>query len=248
VSAVAALYDIHGNLPALEAVLAEVPEDAAVVIGGDFVGGPWPRQTVARLRGLDDRALWLHGNADREVAAEVQVGMSETARRSLQWSAEQLDDEDKDFIRGLPLTVSLEVDGLGATLFCHGSPRSDEEIITSVTSDERLRRIVRDVDEKVVVCGHTHQQFDRVLDGRRVVNAGSIGMPYEGEVAAYWALLGPDVELRRTAYDVAAMLDAMADTAYPEQQYLRDVLRDDIPVPQEVAEFFEQRALELERA
>jgi predicted phosphodiesterase len=244
---VAALYDIHGNLPALEAVLAEVPAGAVIVVGGDFVGGPWPRETMDRLRELGDRAHWLRGNADREAAADVQVGMSEEARRSLEWSAEQLCAEQRELIRSLPDDLVLEVEGLGPTLFCHGSPRSDEEIITAVSSEERLREILAGVEQQTVVCGHTHHQFDRTVDGIRVVNAGSVGMPYEGEQGAYWALLGPDADFRRTDYDVEAMLVAMAATDYPEKENLTEILRDDIPTAAWVADYFERQALEAVR-
>ena len=243
---VAALYDIHGNLPALEAVLAEVPEDAVIVVGGDFVGGPWPRQTLERVRDLGDRALWLRGNADREAAADVRVGMSDEARRSLEWSAKELTEEQRRFIRALPEDQVVEVDGLGPTLFCHGSPRSDEEIITAVTSEERLRAILAGVTAPTVVCGHTHHQFDRLVDETRVVNAGSVGMPYEGRPGAYWALLGPAVEFRRTAYDVDAMLDSMGKTDYPDAENHREILRDDIPTADWVAEYFERQALAQE--
>jgi predicted phosphodiesterase len=243
---VAGLYDIHGNLPALEAVLGEVPDEALIVIGGDFVGGPWPRETMDRLRELGDRCRWLRGNADREAAADVQVGMSEEARRSLEWSAKQLRPEQRSFIRSLPNDVVLDVDGLGPTLFCHGSPRSDEEIITAVTSDSRLAEILAGVEQQTVVCGHTHHQFDRTVDRRRVVNAGSVGMAYEGEQGAYWALLGPEVELRRTKFDVDGMLAAMAETNYPEAANLTEILRDDIPTAAWVADYFERQALAQE--
>jgi putative phosphoesterase len=244
---VAALYDIHGNLPALDAVLAEIPRAATVVVGGDFVGGPWPRETMDRLRELGDRVLWLRGNADREVAADVVVGMSEEARRSLEWSAGQLRPEQREFIRSLAGDLVVEIAGLGAVLFCHGSPRSDEEIITAVTSDDRLGELVAGVAEAVVVCGHTHHQFDRTVEGTRVVNAGSVGMPYEGRAGAYWALLGPHVDFRRTDYDVDAMLRAMAQTDYPEADNLTEILRDDIPTAAWVADYFERQALETMR-
>jgi predicted phosphodiesterase len=243
---VAALNDIHANLPALETVLTEVPEDALIVLGGDIVGGPWPRETVERLQQLGDRAVWLRGNADREAAAEVQVGMSEEARRSLAWTAKQLIPQQREFLGALPLSLMVEVDGLGSTLFCHGSPRSDEEIITAVTSEDRLRRILDGVDQQTVVCGHTHHQFDRRVGRWRVVNAGSVGMPYEGRPGAYWTLLGPDVELRRTEYDVEAMLDEMHGTDYPEAENLTEILLTDIPTAEWVARYFEGQALEKE--
>ncbi len=113
---------------------------------------------------------------------------------------------------GFAAGVVFDVDGLGLTLFCHGSPRSDTEIITTATTDERLRGILGGVEQRTVVGGHTHRQFDRRVDGWRVVNAGSVGMPYEGRPGAYcWALLGPGVELRRTAYDVDRAVVALRE-------------------------------------
>jgi predicted phosphodiesterase len=234
---VAALYDIHGNLPALEAVLAEVPEDAMVVVGGDTAAGPMPAETLAALRALGHRACFIRGNADRELAE----GSTE---HHAPWIREQLAEEEVELLGMLDPAVVLDVDGLGPTLFCHGSPRSDEESITTVTSDDRLRRVLADVTQATIVCGHTHRQFDRRLDGWRVVNAGSVGLPWEGLQGAFWALLGPEVELRRAEYDVDAVLDAAAAAGYPGADDLAEGLRDEIPEPDEVARYFEELALE----
>jgi predicted phosphodiesterase len=145
-----------------------------------------------------------------------------------------------------PPTLTLEVDGLGETLFCHGTPRSDLEAITAITSDERLREILSEVAAETVVCGHTHHQFDRRIDGIRVVNAGSIGMPYEGRPGAYWALLGPEVELRRTEYDVQAAAEAIRATSYPDPEEKIELLMNP-HTAEEAAEVLEQRALEEAR-
>jgi diadenosine tetraphosphatase ApaH/serine/threonine PP2A family protein phosphatase len=96
--------------------------------------------------------------------------------------------------------VELDVEGLGRVLFCHGSPRSDEEMLLRTASEDRLTEILDGVDADVVVCGHTHMQFDRVVGEKRVVNAGSVGLPY-GAAGAHWVELGPDVRHRRTPYD-----------------------------------------------
>src|SRR5204862_4096850 len=130
------------------------------------------------------------------------------------WAAAQLSPPDRDFLASFEETVRVDVDGLGRVLFCHGSPRSDEEIISQATPVERMRELLEGVDAEVVVCGHTHMQLDRVVDGVRVVNAGSVGMPY-GEPGAYWALLGPDVELRRTAYDLDAAAARIRASGWP---------------------------------
>jgi diadenosine tetraphosphatase ApaH/serine/threonine PP2A family protein phosphatase len=130
---------------------------------------------------------------------------------------EQLTDEQLAFLRSWPHPRTLEVEGLGAVLFCHGSPRSDEEILTAITPPKRLDPMLDGVREEVIVCGHTHIQFDRRLGDRRLVNAGSVGMPWEGEAGlACWALLGPNVGLRRTRYDVEAAAEAMRATGYPD--------------------------------
>src|SRR5919202_6685662 len=233
---VAALYDVHGNLTALEAVLRDVPDDCMVLVGGDFVSGPQPRETLTALRSLGHRACFIRGNADREVVEGV-------PEHSAPWVRERLDPDALEFIDSLDHRLVLNVDGLGPTLFCHGSPRRDDEMITAVTSPERLRELLDGVAERTIVCGHTHHQFDRRAEEQRVVNAGSVGMAYEGRPGAFWALFGPDVELRSTAYDVDAGLAVAEDVGYPDVDSLREWLRDEIPTAAEVAEFFEQQAL-----
>ena len=235
---VAALYDVHGNLPALEAVLAEVPVDAAIVSGGDVFAGPMPKETLARLRGLGERVTFVRGNADRDLGP-----YDERWRERYEWLMAQLSPAEHALAEAWPETVTLEVDGLGPTLFCHGTPRSDLEAITAITSDDRLRGLLSGVEERTVVCGHTHHQFDRRVDATRVVNAGSVGMPYEGRPGAYWALLGPDVEFRRTEYDLDAAADAIRATTYPDPEEKIELLNTPHPAD-EAAEVLEQRALE----
>jgi putative phosphoesterase len=187
---VAALYDIHGNLPALDAVLAEVDADA-ILVGGDMVLGPSPSETLERLRSLDADVRFIRGNADREVFEEKQ-GLAPP--ELMEFARQRLTPEQLDFLRSLPLTVSI-----GPVLFCHATPRNDEEIFTAISPDERWREALAGVDAEVVVCGHTHVQFERRIGDIRLVNAGSVGMPYEHAPGAYWAVLdGADVELRRT--------------------------------------------------
>jgi putative phosphoesterase len=201
---VAALYDVHGNLPALDAVLAEVEQEGvdAIVLGGDCIHGPQPVQTLRRLQALGGRAIWISGNTDRLIAGD-------DAGDSLhRWVATALGDESVAFLEELPLTRRLEVDGLGDTLFCHATPRSDEELVTPLTPDERLAEILEGVEADAVVVGHTHMQQDRVVAGIRWINAGSVGLPYEDDIKAFWALLGPKVELRRTPFDVEAAIGA----------------------------------------
>ncbi|MBV8940296.1 MAG: metallophosphoesterase family protein, partial [Solirubrobacterales bacterium] len=159
---VASLYDIHGNLPALEAVLADVGRSRVdkVVVGGDVASGPLPAQTVEALLALGDRAWFVRGNADREVVEAYDAGRvdaaaeSEPARRAAVFAAAALSRDQRDFLAGFSDTVTVNLEGLGETLFCHGSPRDDDEIITAATPPQRLRRILTGVRQRVVVCGH----------------------------------------------------------------------------------------------
>jgi predicted phosphodiesterase len=246
---IAALYDIHGNLPALDAVLSEVevigPD--AIVIGGDVATGGMPAETIERLRGLDERARFVMGNADRELVEAFDAGtrvedVEDEFMRLTAWGASRLDRAQRDFLASFAPVVSLEADAVGPALFCHGSPRSDTELITALTPPERLDAMLAGVSEPVVVCGHTHHQFELAAGGRRVVNAGAVGMPYQGAAAAFWLLLGPDVELRRTDYDVDGALETMRAAGGPGiDEALRESLIDPIEAAT-VARFFEDRA------
>jgi predicted phosphodiesterase len=234
---VAALYDVHANLPALEAVLAEIDADA-ILVGGDAVLGPMPKQTLALLGERD--ATFIRGNCDRAVAAGL---TDDPWADRIAWVREQLDDEELDFLRNLPHPLSLEVDGLGPVLFCHGSPRSDEEILTAITPPKRLDPILDGVQEDVVVCGHTHAQFDRLVGDRRLVNAGSVGMAYEGEPGiAAWAHLGPTLELRRTPYDVEKAARLVRQTGLPKADEFAEESLLHPPSAEEVTAHFEALA------
>jgi putative phosphoesterase len=212
---VGALYDVHGNLPALEAALEDVDEAGVDLLlsGGDLLLGPQPSECLELLR--ERGAAFIRGNCDRTVASGA--GEEDLWLDRIRWTAGRLSDEQLEFVRGWPETASIDVDGLGPVLFCHGSPRSDEEILTAITPPKRLDPILDGVLESVVVCGHTHVQFDRMLGDRRLVNAGSVGLPYQGEAGiAPWALLGLGVELRRSRYDIQLEIDALETTGYPD--------------------------------
>ena len=200
---VAAIADLHGNLPALEAVLAEVEreEPDLIVVCGDVASGPMPAETIDLLRTLP-RTRFVRGNADRGLIEEFDGSPpSEMPGPFAEWCAAQIDREQRDFLASFEPTVSVDgVDGLGRVLFCHATPRNDTDVMTLETPLDRMRLHLGNVDADVVVCGHTHMQFDRAVDMVRVVNAGSVGMPY-GKPGAYWAMLGPGLRLRRTDYD-----------------------------------------------
>jgi len=244
----AALYDIHGMADALEAVLAELEDEHldVVVIGGDAVGGPQPAETLARLRNLGDRARWIRGNGDRALGPDGAgaVSAGEESSAVLEFTRGSLTAEDCIFLSELPEKTTLEIDGLGPVLFCHGTPLSDLEIVTTATPDEHLARALAGVEEQVVVAGHTHMQFDRQVDGQRWINAGSVGMPYEGEVAAFWAFLGPDVELRRTPFDTERAASAILASGWPgAAEFVRENIREAVS-PDEVIPLFEQIAVD----
>jgi predicted phosphodiesterase len=198
---VVALADVHGNAPALEAVLADVEREHPdlIVFCGDLTWGPLPEETLALVDGLEAR--FVRGNAERTLISlfgEVADDASERQR----FLAERHDATARGFVSRFEEAVVLDVDGLGRTRFCHGSPRSDEELVTEATPVERVRAFLAGVEEQAVVTAHTHVGYERVVDGVRLSNPGSVGLPYEGRPGAYWALLGPGVEHRRTEYDL----------------------------------------------
>ena len=223
---VAALYDIHGNLPALEATLREVRAAGVdtVVVGGDVLPGPMPRETLACLAALDVPVQFIHGNGDRVVAAFLSGGeiseVTEAFRDSIAWTADQLDATQRAALATWPPTCQMDVAGVGPTFFCHATPRNDVECFTRTTPAEHLEPIFSAVEAQVVVCGHTHMQFDRRLTRHRVVNAGSVGMPFSGPQGAYWLLLADGLHLRRTDYDVETAAARLRETPFPHVEEL----------------------------
>jgi len=246
---VAVLYDIHGNWPAFDAVLGDVERVGVdrIVIGGDVVPGPLPVETLERLRTLGDRAVLVRGNGDRWVVEAFDAlaagGGYQSARRPwATWTADAIERRDRDLLASFVDRVVLDIDGFGPTLFCHGSPRDDEEPLTSLTSERRWRAALQGVDQPVVVCGHTHMQFDRQLGPWRVLNAGAVGLPYEGRAGAYWLLLGPGVEHRRTDYDLDRALAAMRAAGNPDVDRLLSESLTSPVNPREMAERLERQA------
>ncbi len=239
---VAALYDVHGNLPALEAVLADprLADAHVIVSGGDLVMGPYPAECLDLLEREGGRARFLKGNGDREACELHEGGELGAAAR---WCRERLGPERVERVDAWRATVELEVTGLGAVLLCHATPASDLPILTRATPDEDAARELGDVAADVVVCGHTHVQYDRHVGRLRLVNAGSVGMPYEGSPDARWALLGPDgVELLSTPYAAVAALDALTRTGFPlVEQWLAPVLLGQVTAAEATAEFERRR-------
>jgi putative phosphoesterase len=243
VARIAVLADVHSNADALEAVLMEaLAETATIVVAGDVVSGPFPALTVDLLMSLEG-ARFVLGNADREVIAAFDEGRPFDAAetnpaRMTSWDAERITREQRDFLASFESTV----EPVPGVLVCHGTPRSDEEIVTRATPDDVLREVLADVGQRLVVGGHTHVQYDRTVDGTRFVNAGSVGLPYEGRPGAYWLLLDDDgVEHRRTEYDVERTAAAIRASDYWNADSLAQTLLEP-PTGEDAEAFFEQAA------
>jgi putative phosphoesterase len=249
---IAALYDIHGNLPALNALLAELKEAQPdlIVVGGDIVSGPMPAQTLERLSQLGDQVRAIRGNGDRETVMAfdgqpLSPDMPEEVREVTRWTAEQLTRSQRDFLAALPEQLQLRVEGLGRIMFCHATARSDEEIFTPITPEERLGVIFSRVEQEIVVCGHTHIQFERRVGNMRILNAGSVGMPYADRPGAYWLLLGPEgYEFRRTTYDGEAAAQQVRASGYPQAREFAEENVLKVPTAAEATEIFERMAEE----
>lgn len=249
---IAALYDIHGNLPALNAVLEELKEvqPDRIVVGGDIVPGPLPGQTLERLFQLGDQVRTIRGNGDREVAMtfdgqSLSLRHSEQVWASIEWVAKQLTRSQRDFLAQLPEQITVHIEGLGDILFCHATPRNDEEIFTPITPKERLNSIFAGVEQQIVVCGHTHIQFERRAGKVNILNAGSVGMPFQGRPGAYWLLISQQgYEFRRTDYDLEAAAQEIRASGNPQAQAFAEENVLKTPTAAEVIELFEGMAKE----
>ena len=220
---VAALYDIHGNLPALEAVVQEIRQARVdhVVVGGDVIPGPMALESLDYLHKLDIPIEFIRGNCEMAVldhlAGTDSSPLPEQAREAIHWTARQLPPDFQRLLAGWPRTLRMKVPELGEVMFCHATPRSESECFTRLTPEARLLPVFGELGASLVVCGHTHMQFDRMVGQVRVVNAGSVGMPF-GQAGAYWLLLGPDVQLRHTHYDLEGAARRIRGMSYPQAQ------------------------------
>ena len=241
---VAVLSDVHANTVALAAVLAEVEQEAhdVYVFGGDLTWGPLPEETCALLRDVEDRALFIRGNGERtlsEMAPRFATGDTDGLSERERWMFDQHSPATLAFLETFVPTAVVEIAGLGPVRFCHGSPRSDEELITFRTPAARLEAATAGVDERILVTAHTHLQFDRTVGDLRSINAGSVGMAYEASPGgAYWAVLGPDVELRRTSFDADEAARRYRATDDPLAEAMADYLFN-APGREEVADHAE---------
>jgi len=245
---VAALYDIHGNLPALEAVLSEVrvANVDLIVAGGDVFLGPMPRETLACLLDCGISVEFIVGNCEvavlEQMAGREPVKVPEQYRPPIRWSARELSVHDQAMILEWPKSLRFEIRGVGSALFCHATPRNEDECFTRLTPEDRLLPIFDPAEADLVVCGHTHMQFDRMIGTTRVINAGSVGMPF-GEPGADWAILGPSVELRHTPYDLQDAAQRVRATKYPEAEQFASNHILEPPSEQQMLEVFSKAEL-----
>ena len=219
---VAVISDIHGNFPALQAVLRQIEATAVeqIVVSGDVAAGPMPQETLELLQNLPFPAIFIRGNADREIASALAKAAPDPdlpahVQEIIRWTATQIPAHQLQFLGSFVTNTTLTIDGLGEVLFCHATADSDTEIFTAITPGARVRQIFANVTADLVVCGHTHMQFDRTVGNLRLVNAGSVGMPY-GLPGAYWALLWPEVHLKCTHYDFQTAARLIRSTDYPQ--------------------------------
>jgi predicted phosphodiesterase len=212
---------VHGNAVALEAVLQVLEQEMLdlLVFGGDLTWGPLPEATMELATSLRIPTLFVRGNAERAL-----LEGSESPTERDRWLLDRHGESERAFLATFVEQASVDIAGLGPVCFCHGSPRGDEELVTPETPEERIREMTASISERVLVTAHTHLQFDREVAGIRSVNPGSVGMPYEGRPGAFWALLGPDVDLRSTDYSVEQAVGRYRSSGDPLAEQMIELL------------------------
>jgi predicted phosphodiesterase len=250
---VAVLNDVHANLPALEAALEEVRQAHVdlIVFGGDVIPGPMVRESLSRVLHLDTPTQFIHGNGELAALAQIEAPdpsavtywgttggapLPEPFRDVIRWTARKVQPDYTRVLASWPRTVRVEVQGLGSVLFCHATPHSETDAFTRLTPEDVLLPVFEGLGVSLVVCGHTHMQFDRMIGSTRVVNSGSVGMPF-GRTGADWLLLGPGVELRNTSYDLTDAAEQIRATDYPQAESLANSLRQPPSEEQILAQF-----------
>jgi predicted phosphodiesterase len=244
---VAVLADVHGNAVALAAVsedLVDIEPDLLVFLG-DLTWGPLPEETWRLVQTLCEsfsgRTLFVRGNAERALL-ELRHRKRKPRTERERWMLAAHAASTLDALETFAESGSVEIGGLGRARFCHGSPRSDEELITPATPTARMQELLAGVSERILVTAHTHIQFDRSTDLVRSVNPGSIGSPYQGDSGAFWAILGPNVSLQRTEYDLELAIRRYRETSDPLAEAMVEILLDP---PQQAAVIAHAEALEF---
>ena len=218
---VAAIYDIHGNLPALESVLDEINSISVdrIVVGGDILPGPFPVETIELLRSVRIPIDFISGNGEREtleLLAGKESRLPQSVQDAMTWNGRQLNTQQQEFVGNFPETLRLTLPQVGEVLFCHASPRNDNDIFTKNTPDKNIASLFLD-SPQMVVCGHTHMQFDRRVGNVRVINAGSVGMAF-GSNDAQWLLIGNDFQFKSTEYDIVLAGERIRSSDYPDSE------------------------------
>lgn len=247
----AVLSDIHGNLLALKAVLADVRSqgspDAYWVLGDLSAFCPWPSDTLARLRALPDADL-LCGNTDRYLitgrrpAAPVESRldwerMPETLRvrdATFRWAVEHMSYNDYEFLRDLPTQLQRDVPGYGEILAVHATPEDDETNLYPDTPQDQLQVYTSQVDARLILFGHTHRPMDRPVGSVRLVNSGSVGIPLDGDPRPAYALLDFEngdctVTVHRVAYDRDQVLAELERLDHPGLPWIGRMIREARP-------------------
>lgn len=220
---IATLYDIHGNLPALEAVLDEIEKEQvdAIVVGGDAIAGPMPNEVLDRLKAIQTPVHYILGNGESEVlrylAGEPIKGLTPNGEKGAVVVGDLLTEENKAFVRGWSFSVMFKSPHFGDVLFCHATPHNNTHVFTKVAEPSQIEPVFEGVMADLVVCGHTHMQYDLTAAGKRVVNSGSVGMPF-GEPGAHWLLIGETIEFRNTEFDREAAAETIRQSQSPEAE------------------------------
>lgn len=230
-TSLAVLADIHGNSLALEATLADLDKvggaDYLLVLGDLVVFGPDPGGVLTLLKKYPS-AFHVRGNTDRYLVEKKYPGTpgdhtwQSQVLASFPWTATQLGPDGLHFLAGLPACQILSLDSSHTIMAVHASPRSDEENIRPETPDTELAEMLDGFNSfNLLLCGHTHVPVDRMVEGRRIINVGSVGLPFDGDPRASYALIYSQpngqyhVEFRRVAYDVDAVIKQLTTVAHP---------------------------------
>lgn len=220
---IAAIGDVHGNLPALEAVMDEINKEDVdgIVVCGDTIAGPLPTETLALLQESRIPVHFLRGNHDSDVvrflSGQEPGGLVAKDDDAARWEANKLTREQKELLLTWPATVEMNLDPWGKALFCHATPCSDTHVFSALTPDEVVMPVFGDLDVSLVICAHTHMQFDRMIAGVRVVNTGSLGMCV-GRTGADWLLIDDEIRFQHTNYNLEKAAARIRQSDYPQAE------------------------------
>jgi putative phosphoesterase len=220
---IAAIGDVHGNLPALEAVMDEICAESVdgIVVCGDTIAGPLPTETLAVLQESKIPIHFLRGNHDSDVvrflSGQEPGGMVAKDDDAARWEGSKLTREQKASLLTWPATVEIESEPWGKILFCHAMPHNDAFVFSRLTPEAKLLPVFERLNVSLMVCAHTHMQFDRTIAGVRVVNTGSLGMCV-GRTGADWLLIDEDIRFRHTDFDLNQAAARIRQSDYPQAE------------------------------